>query len=123
MDNLSVLYKKTHPIDLFMIFLGTNDYFGYDAYAKLKEISDYPIETKIVDSLGELINKMKVLHKDNKEEVNYHVLVVCPPKVLTLHDGELLTSLPEAYKKYCAKLNIPVVNLQLSANPHPEDQN
>ncbi|MFU0252359.1 GDSL-type esterase/lipase family protein [Spiroplasma sp. Moj] len=123
MDNLSVLYQKTHPIDLFMIFLGTNDYFGYDAYAKLKEIPDYPIETKIVDSLGELINKMKVLHKDNKEEVNYHVLVVCPPKVLTLHDGELLTSLPEAYQKYCAKLNIPVVNLQLSANPHPEDQN
>ncbi|WP_342255591.1 hypothetical protein [Spiroplasma endosymbiont of Poecilobothrus nobilitatus] len=44
-------------------------------------------------------------------------------KVLTLHDGKSFTSLPDAYQKYCAKLNIPVVNLQLSANPHPEDQN
>ncbi|QED25254.1 GDSL-type esterase/lipase family protein [Spiroplasma citri] len=122
MDNLSVLYQKAHPIDLFMIFLGTNDYFGYDAYAKLKEIPDYQIETKIVDSLGELVNKMELLHKDNKEKVNYQVLVVCPPKILTLHDGELLTSLPDAYQKYFAKLNIPVVNLQLAANPHPEDQ-
>ncbi len=49
MDNLSVLYQKTHPIDLFVIFLETNDYFGYDTYAKLKEIPDYPIETKIID--------------------------------------------------------------------------
>lgn len=67
MGNLSVLYQKKHPIDLFMFFLGTNDYFGYDTYAKLKEIPDYPIETKIVYSLGKLINKMKVLHKYNKE--------------------------------------------------------
>ncbi|WP_338956336.1 hypothetical protein [Spiroplasma endosymbiont of Polydrusus cervinus] len=35
---------------------------------------------------------------------------------------DLLTSLPTAYQKYFANLKIPVVNLQLSANPHCEDQ-
>lgn len=122
MDNLLALYQKASPFDLFIIFLGTNDYFGYDAYAKLKELPDYPIEEKIVSSLGQIITQMKNFHLDNHEEVNYKVLVVCPPKVLTMHDGELLTSLPTAYQKYFANLKIPVVNLQLTANPHPENQ-
>ncbi|WHQ37427.1 GDSL-type esterase/lipase family protein [Spiroplasma sp. SV19] len=122
MDNLLALYQKASPFDLFIVFLGTNDYFGYDAYAKLKEIPNYPIEEKIVSSLGQLINQMKNFHRDNHEEINYQVLVVCPPKAVTMHDGELLTSLPTAYQKYFADLKIPVVNLQLTANPHPEDQ-
>ena len=122
MDNLLALYQKASPFDLFIIFLGTNDYFGYDAYAKLKEIPDYPIEEKIVSSLGQLINQMKNFHHDNHEEINYKVLVVCPPKALTMHDGELLTSLPGAYQEHFANLKIPIVNLQLTANPHLEDQ-
>lgn len=121
-DNLLALYQKTSLFDLFIVFLGTNDYFGYDAYAKLKEIPDYPIEEKIVNSLGQLINQMRNFHCDNHEEINYKILVVCPPKALTMHDGELLTSLPSAYQKYFANLTIPVVNLQLTANPHVEDQ-
>lgn len=122
MDSLLGLYQKASPFDLFIVFLGTNDYFGYDAYAKLKEIPDYPIEEKIVSSLGQLISQMKNYHLDNHEEINYKVLVVCPPKVLTMHDGELLTSLPDAYQKYFTDLVIPVVNLQLTSNPHLENQ-
>ncbi|KAF0850311.1 MAG: hypothetical protein EIB84_04325 [Spiroplasma poulsonii] len=122
MNSLLALYQKASPFDLFIVFLGTNDYFGYDAYAKLKEIADYPIEEKIVTSLGQLINQIKNFHRDNHEEINYKILVVCPPKALTMHNGELLTSLPSAYQKYFANLTIPVVNLQLTANPHVEDQ-
>ncbi|AHF61309.1 hypothetical protein P344_05470 [Spiroplasma mirum ATCC 29335] len=122
MDNLRALYAKTSPFDLFIIFLGTNDYFGYDAYAKYNNLSDFNIEEKIVTSLHDIIKGIKNLYVGNYEDPDYKVLIICPPKAITLNDGELLTSLPGAYKNYFSKYNIPVLNLQEFANPGAEDQ-
>lgn len=122
LNSLKTLYNNAKPFDLMIIFLGTNDYFGYDAYMKMNHSMTFKIEDKIVDSLDFLINKLAELHHENNEEFNYEVLVICPPKVLTMHDGELLTSLPLIYQEYFQKLQIPVVNLQISANPVQEDQ-
>ncbi|AGM26352.1 hypothetical protein SSYRP_v1c07620 [Spiroplasma syrphidicola EA-1] len=115
------LLQQAGPFDLFIVFLGTNDFFGEDAYQKMTGEKDNDISKTIVDNLSQLLKQMASLVVNSEGHKKYQELIICPPKVITKTDGELLTDLPAIFEAHFANAGVGVVNLQQTANPQPED--
>ncbi|AGM25313.1 SGNH/GDSL hydrolase family protein [Spiroplasma chrysopicola] len=115
------LYQQAGNFDLFIVFLGTNDFFGEDAYQKMTGEKNIDIIKTIVDNLSKLLKQMASLVGSSEGSQKYQELIICPPKVVTKTEGELLTNFPAIFEEHFANEQVGVVNLQLTANPHQED--